>query len=308
MITVLMATYNGEKYIRQQLDSLLSQSYKDLKIFINDDCSTDNTFPILKEYEKANPQKIFVTANQQNSGNAKHNFINMMIKHKDEYIMLCDQDDFWLESKVEITLEKMKEMEKKYGKDTPLLVHTDLKIVDEKLNTISESLISTVNADYSKTKLKNQIVQNTLTGCTAMYNRSLSELITIEPSYMVMHDWWIMLIASTFGKIDYVDTATILYRQHQKNVVGTKNMKSLKFIIKLSRNSTLIKQALNNSYLQAKAFYDVYGHKMEQKDRKLVKKYAGLINKNKWCKIWTVLSSGTLKNGFVRIIGQLLYL
>lgn len=308
MISILLASYNGEKYIAQQIESVINQTYGDFTLYINDDCSTDKTYAIAKEYETKYPEKIKVTRNEKNSGNAKYNFMKMMLMHKDDYIMLCDQDDVWLESKVEITYNRIKQMENKYGMHTPILVHTDLKIVDEKLSTISESLISTVNSDYRKTKLKNQIVQNTLTGCTAMYNRGLADLITAEPSFMVMHDWWIMLIASAFGKIDYIDKATILYRQHRGNVVGVRNMRSLKFIFQFSRNSKVIKQALEDSYRQARAFYNIYGNSLQLKDRKLVKQYAELVDKSKFCRIFTVLSMGTLKNGFVRILGQLIYL
>lgn len=308
MISILLASYNGEKYIAQQIESVLNQTYGDFVLYINDDCSTDGTYEIIKNYEAKYPEKIKATRNEKNSGGAKYNFINMMINHKDDYVMLCDQDDVWLKNKIDVTYKKIKEMEKEYSSDIPLLVHTDLKIVDEKLNILFPSLISSVNADYSKTRLKNQIVQNTLTGCTAMYNRKLAELIIAEPSFMVMHDWWIMLIASAFGKIDYVDKPTILYRQHGNNAVGTKNMKSFKFILKFSREKKIIKQALDNSYLQAKSFYDIYGDMLEKNDRELVKVYAQLINKNKFSKICTVLIKGTLKNGFARIIGQLLYL
>ncbi|HCT64584.1 MAG TPA: glycosyltransferase family 2 protein [Lachnospiraceae bacterium] len=308
MISILLASYNGEKYIAQQIESVINQTYGDFILYINDDCSTDKTYEIIKDFEAKYPEKIKVTRNEKNSGNAKYNFMKMMLKHKDDYIMLCDQDDVWLESKVEITYNKIRQMENKYGIHTPILVHTDLKIVDEHLATISESLISTVNSDYSKTKLKNEIVQNTLTGCTAMYNRRLADLIKAEPSFMVMHDWWIMLIASAFGKIDYVDKATILYRQHRENVVGVRNMRSLKFVFKFSRNSKAIKQALEDSYRQARTFYNIYGNSLQLKDRKLVKQYAELIDKNKFCRILTVLSIGTVKNGFVRILGQLIYL
>lgn len=308
MISILLASYNGEKYIAQQIESVLNQTYNDFILYINDDCSTDKTYEIIKNYEAKYPGKIKVTRNEKNSGGAKHNFIKMMISHKDDYIMLCDQDDIWLEDKIEITYKKIKRMEEEYRVDMPLLVHTDLKIADENLNIIFPSLISYVNADYSKTKLKNQIVQNTLTGCTAMYNRKLAELIISKPSFMVMHDWWIMLIASAFGKIDYVNEPTILYRQHGNNAIGTRNMKSLKCISKFGREKKNIKQALFNSYLQAQSFYDIYGNMLGKKDRKLVRVYAQLINKNKFSKISTVLIKGTLKNGLVRIIGQLLYL
>lgn len=307
MILVLMATYNGERYIKEQIESLLKQSYQEFIIYINDDCSDDATFEILEGYHKKYPEKIFISRNEKNSGNAKHNFIKMMIEKKSDYVMLCDQDDVWLEDKIEVTLKKMKAAEKSYGKDMPILVHTDLKIVDEKLHKKSDSFFYTMNVDYKKTQLKQQIVQNTLTGCTAMYNMALAKLIHDEPEFMVMHDWWLMLIAAAFGKIVTIHKATILYRQHGNNVVGTRNMKSLRFMIKFFiTKRDYIKKALDDSYVQAEAFYKIYNEKLGTEQKKLVKSYFQIKKKSKLERAVTVLRLGTLKNGWVRMISQLL--
>ena len=309
MVIILMATYNGEKYIKEQIESLLRQSFKDFTVYINDDCSTDKTFEILQEYSKKYPQKIIVSRNDKNSGSAKYNFIKMMIEKKADYVMLCDQDDVWLENKIEITLKKMKSAEKHYGKYMPMLVHTDLKIVDEKLNEKSNSFFYTMNVDYKKTQLKNQIIQNTLTGCTAMYNMALAKLITDEPKFTVMHDWWIMIIASAFGRIVTLTEPTILYRQHGENVVGTRNMKSLKFMMRFFvTKRKYIKNALYESYVQAESFYKIYHKRLSNEQRKLVEDYYKIKDKNKPERILTVLRLGTLKNGWLRIISQLLYI
>lgn len=307
MITILMATYNGERYLRQQMDSLLAQTVQDFVVFICDDCSTDRTLSILKEYEALYPERIKVNQRKENSGNAWKNFMDMMIGQKDEYMMLCDQDDIWLPDKIEVTLQKMKEMECCYGKEMPLLVHTDLKIVDENLQVISDSLIRMLNADYSKTKLHQQIVQNTLTGCTVMYNRALAEYILKKPSYMVMHDWWLMLIASAFGKIDYVHKATILYRQHEKNVVGTKNMKSPFVMLKLFFDGEKIRKALDGSYHQAAEFYKIYGEDLQDAQKELVKRYSEIPKMKKGKRISCIIQLKTYKNGLSRILGQLFY-
>lgn len=308
MISILLASYNGEKYIAEQIDSVLNQTEQNFFLYINDDCSTDRTYEIEKEYESRYPDRIKVTQNDKNSGSAKFNFMNMMIKYKDDYVMLCDQDDAWLPEKIEITLKKMYSMEKMYGKDTPILVHTDLKVVDEDLNLISESFAKRMNADYSKTEFKNQIVQNTLTGCTAMYNRRLSVFLKGNPDFMVMHDWWLMLVASAFGEIGSEYTPTILYRQHSGNVIGTRNMKSLIFMAKFFANRKRIKEALDGSYKQAAAFLREYKDMLDGKALKTAYEYSNIVNKGKLWRVLAIFRLGTLKNGLFRKIAQIIYI
>jgi glycosyltransferase involved in cell wall biosynthesis len=308
MISILLASYNGEKYIAQQIESVLNQTYRDFVLYINDDCSMDKTYEIAKAYEAKYPEKIKVTQNEKNSGGAKYNFIDMMINHKDDYIMLCDQDDVWLPDKIKITLKKMHSIEKKNGKQKPILVHTDLKIVDEELNTVSESFKKFMWADYNKTKLNNLLIQNIVTGCTVMYNRALSELIKKPVGYMIMHDWWLAIIASAFGSIHHVDEATILYRQHADNSIGVRNMRSAKFIITYMIKLKKIKKALMDTYCQAKAFYRTYFKELSIQQKKLLKTYYTIPKKSKLAKIYIIFKLNTFKNGIVRNIGYILYI
>jgi len=308
MISILLASYNGEKYIAEQIDSLLAQTVQDFKLFICDDSSTDSTFSIITQYAAKHPEKIYATQNPVNSGGAKHNFIRMMIEHSADYIMLCDQDDVWLPYKIETTLARMQEMESEFGSGTPLLVHTDLIVVGENLETISPSYKAAMNADYGKTKLHNQIIQNTLTGCTAMYNRALAGLITEAPQFMVMHDWWLMLIASAFGKIAPLDGKTILYRQHGKNDTGAKKVKALSFKIHKLLNYKEIKKALNETYPQAQSLLDIYGSKLTQEQKKLLADYCGIPGHCKPVRWVTICRLGALKNGAARKIANIMFI
>ncbi len=308
MISILLASYNGEKYIAQQIESILTQTEQNFIIYVNDDCSSDRTYEIEKKYEAMYPDKIKVTRNKKNSGNAKYNFINMMIEHKDDYVMLCDQDDVWLPNKIEITLKKMKSMERRFGKEKPALVHTDLVVVDEKLNVISKSFKKMMNADYGKIRINNEIVQNTLTGCTVMYNKALAEYIKNTPKYMVMHDWWLMLIASAFGNIGIVNYQTVLYRQHGKNVVGTRNMRSYKFMLLMFlEKGNYIRNALKESYIQAGSFYCMYGKMLNCESKNVVFMYSRMISMCKFKKIITLFKLNTFKNGLFRKIAQIIY-
>lgn len=307
MITILLASYNGERYIGEQIESILKQSYQDFVLYIQDDRSTDRTYEIICGYASAFPDKVKVSQNQVNTGNAKFNFLNMMVDHEDEYLMLCDQDDVWLPDKIEKTLICMQEAEKRYGIHTPLLVYTDLKVADEQLNVLSESMMHRVAADFTKTSLKDQLPQNTLTGCTALYNRALAERIREVPEFTVMHDWWLMLIAAGLGHAVYFSESTMLYRQHGDNSVGTRNMRSAGFLARFAMRSDIIRKALDESYLQAESFYHCFGEELDQKDAELVKAYAGLRTMSKPERILTLFHLGTWKQGILRQIGQIIY-
>ena len=308
MISILLATYNGEKYISQQLDSIINQSVSEFKIFICDDCSSDRTIDIIKGYLEIYPEKIYLEVNKDNSGSASSNFMKLMKKHKDDYIMLCDQDDIWLPDKIEKSLKKIKHMEIKYGVNMPLLVHTDLCVVDNDLKILDKSYIHRVNANYSKNAFNNEIIQNTLTGNTAIYNMALANLITNEPKYMVMHDWWLILIASAFGKVDYIEEATILYRQHKDNIVGSTNMRSFLYMLKRFCNKKDVVKAIDETYLQAESFLEVYEDTLSDELVKFLYEYIEIPKLSKLKRLNRIIKLNTFKNGFLRNIAYILFI
>ena len=309
MISILLACYNGEEYICEQIESLLTQTYQDFIIYINDDYSNDKTFEIIEKYNKQYPDKIITTRNIKNSGSAKHNFMEMMIQHKDDYVMLCDQDDIWLPDKIERTLEKMLQLESKFGKQTPLLVFTDLYVVDENLLMIADSYQRMSDSDYKRSKLEYELTQNIFTGCTGMYNRALASFLEFHPNFTVMHDWWLMLIACLFGKIDFINEPTILYRQHMRNSVGAKDIKSLSFIIYKLFNYTEIKKALEETYLQADSLLKAYSHLMTDEQKILLERYSSIPTFRSKLKRWkTARELGTLKYGINRRIAHFLFI
>jgi len=223
-IDILVATYNGEKYIKQQLDSIINQTYKNIRILVSDDCSKDSTPDILKEYEKKdNRIKIFL--NEKNSGSYIKNFEFLLKQVESNYYALCDQDDVWLEDKIEKSYNKLIE-------DNADLVYTDLKIVDQDLKEIAPSMW-----DYLKIRKKvnydderTEYLYNCVTGCTLLSkSKFIKEFLPLpyKSEYMV-HDYWISLYISLHGKITHLNEATILYRQHGNNLVGT-GKKSTKF-------------------------------------------------------------------------------
>ena len=277
-IAILMATFNGEKYIREQIESILHQSNQDWELFIHDDGSTDQTVEIIRQYEEANPNKIHVVEGSA-AGGAKKNFIYLMKNVSAPYIMFSDQDDVWLDEKIEKTYDTIRQTEKRTGKEKPVLAFTDLKVVDQELNTVAERMSKSQQLNPRRTTFKESLIQNVVTGCTLMINRSCAEksLAGFDMDKIIMHDWWLALVASYFGKITYVDEPLILYRQHGDNSVGTIPITEFNYIKRKMTKGNVIKHTLELTRIQAQEFSKTY----KLKENSLCSKYSRLGSKNK---------------------------
>lgn len=237
-VDILMATYNGEKYLREQIDSILNQTFKEFNLIICDDCSKDSTWEILEEYQKKD-NRIKIIKNENNLGYNK-NFEKLLNYVEADYFMLSDQDDFWLENKVE-------ESYKKITSEGLNLVCSDLEVVDENLKTIYPSMWE-FWPDYNiKNKIKKSkdyrscLMTNCITGCTTIVNSKLIPKLIPLPGDPIIHDWWIGLVAGADKNIGYIEKPLIKYRQHGNNQIG---YVTTKMIYKFS--SALRKHWINN--------------------------------------------------------------
>jgi glycosyltransferase involved in cell wall biosynthesis len=296
-VEILLATFNGEKYISELLDSILNQTYKNIKITIHDDGSSDRTLEILRGYSKRYPEIINLIDDGISTGSAVRNFEFLLKNSSEEYIMFADQDDVWLPTKVELTLNKMLELEDKYGKDTPLLVYTNVKVVDEDLNVISENFW-----DYTKVNGKNKAFSRCLEtsvglGFTMMINRRAKELALPFSQNAIMHDHWVSLVVSAFGEIEYIDSPTGLYRQHWGNVSGAQKFdtndakkKILRFKDELSR----FKEDLKVRQNQARDFFEMYGNSLPDNLKEIILFYINVEKTNRFVRIFKVWKFGFL--------------
>jgi len=304
MISILMAAYNGERFIAEQIDSILAQTVQDFVLYVQDDCSTDKTFEIARSYAEKHPGRIVVKRSRVNSGNAKYNFMEMMVRHRDEYLMLCDQDDVWLPDKIEITLKKMREMEAVYGRDAPLLLHTDLQVVDENLRLIHLSVKEMIGT-AEIFSLRQMVLLNNVTGCTTLYNRALAEYLHIVPNFFVMHDWWLALVAITFGKMSYVPVATSLYRQHGSNSIGARSVHSFRYKLYKISHMREIRAALFDSYRQAGEFQRIYDRVLDDGQREFLRTYASLPELGKLGRLFVMRQEKLFRSGAMRTLSQI---
>lgn len=226
-IHVLMSTYNGRKYIKEQLDSIMAQDCQEMGIaslflLVRDDGSTDGTQKILEQYSVKYPGRIKLFKGN-NKGVIQSFFELMANAGKADYYALADQDDYWMPSKISTGIKKLKQMEQDISEGNtntssiPLLYCCRPLLADEKLNPLS------VHVDNPEMKpgFGNALIENIVTGCTSVFNDSLRQMVTgCIPEYATMHDRWMYLAATCFGKVYYDETPYIYYRQHSSNAVG----------------------------------------------------------------------------------------
>lgn len=207
---ILLSTFNGEKYLEEQLDSLKSQTFKDVFVLARDDGSSDST----KEILLRNESETFKWYSGENVGAAR----SFMLLNNDapeaDYYAYCDQDDYWFPEKLEAAVNILEKSNNKLK-----LYYSNVIIADKSLNTIKKSAY-----DPNSGSLKKMLLRNYVTGCTAVFSKGLMEALkSYSPGFIFMHDWWSSLVClSLGGEVLFDENAYILYRQHNENAIGYK--------------------------------------------------------------------------------------
>ncbi|AHJ13779.1 glycosyltransferase family 2 protein [Sulfurospirillum multivorans] len=301
-LVILLSTYNGTLYLEDFLTSLEKQTYQNWELIVRDDASSDDTLVILQKFsDKIN--KVSILKDRQNLGVKKSfsTLVNVALQSHEqyEYIMFADQDDIWLPDKIEKTYLKMKEFEKSYS-SFPLLVHSDIRVVDKKLNVLASSFWSYQHIDPKRDQLNYLLLHNIVTGCTVMINRALAEKVKTIPHEAIMHDWWMAMVASAFGKIGYIDEPLMLYRQHGTNDTGAKNYGWGYFIKKFRE-----RPRLDRYLIQAEMFLSMYEDKLDDNSKGMLLVLKDFNSFSKFKKIQVIIKYKLWKNGFIRNIGLL---
>lgn len=314
-VNVILAAYNGSKYIKEQIVSIMEGDYKELTLWIFDDGSTDNTEAIVKDCMLSYPDRIYYRKNEKNKGLTK-NFLEGVLTvyefkknedvltHGKQYYMFSDQDDVWHKDKVSKTLDMMKYKEKANG-ELPTVCFTDALVVDENLNKIEDSFHWSNKLDVSKTDLPHLLMENKLIGCTIMFNEALVKRMEGSIGEGIRyHDWWIGLIASAFGSIGYVEDATISYRQHGGNMVGNQSFRN--YVLKRFSKRKEQKETIHKNINQAKLFLAVYGKELGVREKEIIQAFIQISTQSWLKRRITILKYGFLKTGLIRNIGLLL--
>ena len=300
----MLAVFNGEKYLAEQIDSILNQTISDIKIVIRDDGSSDSSPEIIKEYAEKFADRITLLSGKP-TGGAKTNFSEMLKAVDDDYIMFSDQDDVWFPTKAQITLDKMLKVEN-CEREKPVLVHTDLKVTDKELKVIAESFFAFQKIYPDNLSINRLLVQNYVTGCTIMINRALKNRALPMPTGAVMHDWWLALTAAVFGKTGTVFEPTLYYRQHGGNEIGAKAGGGVGFIARKLKTFGTTRENVDATYRQAKLLLEIYGDIMPDDKKKIIKAYTDMASAPRIKKICMINEYNFKKCTRLRVLGQYL--
>lgn len=305
LIEILMATYNGERFLTEQLDSIINQSYSNWLLRISDDCSSDGTAEIIDAYQSADSRIEEVTSGRRFGAAAEH-FYWLAQRSAADYVAFSDQDDVWISDKLSIQMEKMRALEDEFGRDVPLLVHSDLEVVDVSLSTICDSYADMQRIKLDRVSFNQLIPQNVVTGCTVLANRSLIAMLEkgFDPS-ILMHDRWLALLAAAFGHVGTVEAPLVRYRQHGSNAVGAHGFSISSRIFKLDKAA----QSMRDTGKQAALFERRYSGRLSEEKRSQVHEYA-LAFKEPFLatRLSHFLKSGCWMSGISRKIAQIVAL
>ena len=266
-IDILLATYNGSKYLHEQLDSILSQSYGNINVIIRDDGSSDNTVMIINEYEEKDNRVKLLNDNLGNLGFVR-NFEELMKNSTSEYLMFSDQDDIWYNNKVETSYTRIKAIEEKNGKSCPILVHTNSKIMNYETRTKSLFISDCAKNSSFENSFFNFFVQ----GSTMLINGSLKREALPFSKEVYLHDRYLHLIAEFIGIRSYIDVPTMDYRQHSNNEIGS----SVNVIDKIKN-----KRYFNLKDRELLIFLDnTYSAKLDEIKKEKMDAYKLIVNNN----------------------------
>lgn len=271
-IEVLMAVYNGSAYIREQIDSILNQTYENWHLTISDDGSTDGTDLIADEYAAKYPEQITRVYSGVRFGNARDHFMWLSENCTSRYMLYSDQDDVFNPEKMSRLMDAMQNAERQWGRDLPILVFSDQTVVDEKLNVIEPSLMRCQKQAFDSFDYHALLIQNVVTGGAMMVNRPLCSLAVQCRSRerIIMHDWWMAATAARFGKIIYLDEPLSLYRQHGGNSVGAKQVGSAGYIAGMMGNLRGVREMILRKKSQAGVFEETYTALLTAEDRQFL--------------------------------------
>ncbi|HHT98134.1 MAG TPA: glycosyltransferase family 2 protein, partial [Clostridiales bacterium] len=267
-VDIVMTSYNGEKYISEQIDSILNSSYQNFHISIYDDGSTDSTLEIITKYHLDNIDKITIYKNKKNKG-VTRNFLEGLSNTDSDYIMFCDQDDYWKEDKILITLNEMIKSEQR-NPNLPIAVFTDVIVANKDLKEIHPSFFKLSYLNPYKIDLPRLLMENKLIGCSVMVNKRVRDVIKSNsiPRYAKFHDGWVGLIAASMGEIIFLNKGTLLYRQHGGNLVG--NIKFKDYFVNRIKDLKAQKESLIILQRQAEEFCVLYKEKLTKENYNII--------------------------------------
>ncbi|MDD4371350.1 MAG: glycosyltransferase family 2 protein [Anaerostipes sp.] len=310
MVTILLATCNAETYLKAQLESIGAQSYENWNLVIGDNNSTDQTLDIIQSFEEKYPGQVSVVSMNSEIDGVVGIFVHLIQDSHGPYFMFCDQDDVWKPDKIYLSLQKMEALEERYGKGTPILVHSDLSVVNENLEMIAESYFQYANIP-KRISLNQLVIQNSTVDCTIMINRSLQNffLQSLPVNKILSHGYWSALIARVFGKIGFVNEPTMYHRRHDEDESSYDLLGNIKQLPQQIRGQKAdYHRKVIQTMEQVQAFTSTYKDELKgNQGIDLLKSYGDLYYKGKVRRIFFYRNHKVWKEGNLRKVIQWLW-
>lgn len=282
-VNILMATYNGARYIDKQILSIMAQSQGDWKLIIHDDGSTDSTISIVKHFCELDSRITFIDDGFK-AHNAANHFIYMLQFADAPYICFCDQDDIWFENKLELMLRVLETK----NNDTPQVLFSDAYLYHDISNKVDGKLLF-----VRPTQLREMLFTNGgIHGSASMFNAKMKEAMMVKQDFVAMHDHVLTLIGCSFGEVSYLDNKLFLYRQHQNNLTGNLNITKIGRLRK-AFGSNNDKYTLSEETIKGVAsFLKAYKNRLNAKDIRIIEQYLELKDYNALKRLLQIISSG----------------
>ncbi|GFH42421.1 alpha-L-Rha alpha-1,3-L-rhamnosyltransferase [Lactococcus hodotermopsidis] len=217
-VNIILSTYNGERFLAEQIESIQNQTFQAWQLLIRDDGSTDDTLKIIKAFARDDARIHFINETERINLGVIKSFFTLIKSETADVYFFSDQDDVWLPDKLATMLEETQ----KHDQTKPLMVYMDLSVVDQNLNILTPSMIRT-QSHHANTTLLPELTENTVTGGVSMINHALAEK-WLSTDDIIMHDWYLALLATATGELVYIDRVGELYRQHENNVLGARTV------------------------------------------------------------------------------------
>ena len=297
-VSVLLSVHGDSIFLKDFLDSLANQSFRDFVLVCRFDGKAS---PSIRSLVSRFPSAVVLP--DQTHYNVVTSYRRLLDAAADTdtpYFMFADQDDVWHPDKIARSIQAVREAEAARPAGTPVLVHSDLRVVDEHLKLIAPSMIRYQSLDPARISLADLMVQNNATGCTMIFNRALARLTQI-PEEAICHDWYLALVAAAFGAIVFLPESLVDYRQHRNNVYGAVPRKGL---LRHFFRRQHLHERVRLTQRQAEAFLNHFRAALSVDQARLLEDWSRCLTESSYCKrLSTVWRHGFRKNDWLRTLG-----
>jgi glycosyltransferase involved in cell wall biosynthesis len=306
-VDVLLSTFNGARFLSEQIQSVLNQNSPPFRLLIRDDGSSDDTPRRIAEFASRSGGQIVLIDQGGPHRGACMSFARLLEATDANYAMLCDQDDFWFADKIALSLQKIRECEQRLSPEVPILVHTDLIVADAALRPKHGSLWAYQGLNPLRGHALNRLLtQNVVTGCASIMNRALLRKALPIPPQAIIHDWWLALVASALGRLEIIPQPSMLYRQHANNFVGASRYgfhRGIRRLLHLLQGRGL-NAGFSGTIRQAAGLLDRFAADLPAEKRQLVEAFTRLNTLNSARKAIALYRNGFRKHGLLRNLGM----